>query len=209
MKTKKRYCLIPNTYIMAAFVIIVIAFLFFYWMLKISGLLDSNKKQEEKPSRPIPKYSPNTIRDIPKPKQKEIIVKTLDLPDDHEDGIYESKIAGISLHCTDSDKGIFNGVIYNEVDNPYNNNAMAIVSMKKKLIGYIPENELKDYWYWSNGLPVTCVGFIKSFVNEEGKKILFGRVTAIKPCNSKFVASTTLDIEEEIRLNEYLSPSRI
>ena len=194
---------------MAAFIIIIGSLLFFYWMLKIGGLLDNNKKKEELPSRPTPKYSSNTIRDTPKPKQKEIIVRTLDMPDDEEDGIYESKIAGITLRCTEADKGIFNGIIYNEEDNPYNNNAMAIVSMNKKLIGYIPEDELEDYLDWSNGLPVTCVGFIKSFVNDEGKKILFGRVMAIKPCNTKFVESTTLELEEEIRLNECLSPSRV
>lgn len=194
---------------MVALVIIAIAIVFFYFMLSIGGFLGSNNEQPKKPSRPIPTYSPHTVRDIPKPQQKEILVKTLDLPDDYEDGTYESKIAGISLRCTEADKGIFNGIIYNEEDNPYNSNAMAIVSMKKKLIGYIPESELNDYYDWSNGLPVTCVGFIKSFVNEDGKKILFGRVTAIKPCNSKFVSATTLEIEEEIRLNEFLSPSRV
>ena len=195
---------------MTALVIIVGSLLFFYWMLKIGGLLDNkNSKQEERSYKDKPNYSSNTIRDTPKPKQKEIIVQTLDLPDDYEDGTYESKIAGISLRCTEADKGIFNGIIYNEEDNPYNSNAMVIVSMKKKLIGYIPESELNDYYDWSNGLPVTCVGFIKSFINEEGRKILFGRVTAIKPCNSKFVSATTLEIEEEIRLNEFLSPSRV
>lgn len=192
---------------MAAFIIIIGSFLFFYWLLKISGILDNNKKQEERRYKEKPTYSSKTIRDTP--KQKEIIVQTLDLPDDYEDGTYESKIAGVSLRCTEADKGIFNGIIYNEEDNPYNSNAMAIVSMKKKLIGYIPESELNDYYDWSNGLPVTCVGFIKSFVNEYGKKILFGRVTAIKPCNSKFVSATTLEIEEDIRLSEHLSPSRI
>ena len=194
---------------MVALVIIAIAILFFYWMLSLGGFLGIKNEQPKNSSRPTPTYSPHTVRDIPKPQQKEIIVKTLDLPDDYEDGTYESKIAGISLRCTEADKGIFNGIIYNEEDNPYNSNAMAIVSMKKKLIGYIPESELDDYYDWSNGLPVTCVGFIKSFVNEEGRKIVFGRVTAIKPCNSKFVASTTLEIEEEIRLNEFLSLSRV
>lgn len=196
---------------MAILIIIFGSVLFFYWILKIGGLLDNNanNKKEEKRFKGKPTYSSKTIRDIPKPKQKEIAVNTLDLPDDYKEGIFESKIAGITLRCTEADKGIFNGIIYNEEDNPYNNNAMAIVSMKKKLIGYIPNDELKDYWDWSNGLPVTCVGFIKSFVNDEGKKILFGRVTAIKPCNTKFVQSTTLEIEEEIRLNEHLSPSRV
>ena len=194
---------------MAAFIIIIGSLLFFYWMLKIGGLLDNNKKKEELPSRPTPKYSSNTIRDTPKPKQKEIIVRTLDMPDDEEDGIYESKIAGITLRCTEADKGIFNGIIYNEEDNPYNNNAMAIISMKKKLIGYLPDNEINKYWNWSKGLPVTCVGFIKSFVNDEGKKILYGKVYAIKPCNTKFVKSKICELDEEIEKSHFLSFSRV
>ena len=194
---------------MAAFIIIIGSFLFFYWLLKISGILDNNKKQEERRYKSKPTYSSKTIRDIPKPKQTEIVVKTLDIPNDYKNGTYESKISGITMHCTESDKGIFNGIIYNESNNPYNPKAMAIVSMKKKLIGYIPDSELNNYYKWNDGRPVTCVGFIKSFVNENGKKILFGRVTAIKPCNSKFVSSTTLEIEEDIRLSEHLSPSRI
>ena len=194
---------------MAAFIIIIGSFLFFYWLLKISGILDNNKKQEERRYKSKPTYSSKTIRDIPKPTQTEIVVKTLDVPDDYKNGTYESKISGITMHCTESDKGIFNGIIYNESNNPYNPKAMAIVSMKKKLIGYIPDSELNNYYKWNDGRPVTCVGFIKSFVNENGKNILFGRVTAIKPCNSKFVSSTTLEIEEDIRLSEHLSPSRI
>lgn len=194
---------------MAAFIIIIGSLLFFYWMLKIGGLFDNNKKQKEKPSRPTPKYSHNTIRDTPKPKQKEIIVQTLDLPDDEEEGVYESKIAGVTLRCTEADKGIFHGIIYNEEDNPYNNNAMAIVSMNKKLLGYIPDNEINKYWNWSNGLPVTCVGFIKSFVNDEGNKILYGRVYAIKPCNTKFVKSKVCELDEEIERSHFLSFSRV
>ena len=189
--------------------IIVFSLLFFYWMLKVGGLLDNNKGKEEKRFKAKPTYSEKTIRDTPKPKQKEIIVRTLDLPDDYEDGIYETNIAGVTFRCTVGDKGIFHGVIYNEENNPYNKNAMAIVSMKKKLLGYIPDNELDDYWDWSNGQPVTCVGFIKSFVNDENKRILFGRVYAIKPCNSNFVDSTTCELEEDIERSEHLSLSRV
>ena len=195
---------------MAAFIIIVCTLIFFYWMLKIGGFLDNNnKKQEERRYKSKPTYSSKTIRDIPKPKQKEIIVQTLDLPDDEEEGIYESKIAGVTLRCTEADKGIFHGIIYNEEDNPYNNNAMAIISMKKKLIGYQPDNEINKYWNWSKGLPVTCVGFIKSFVNDEGKKILYGKVYAIKPCNTKFVKSKICELDEEIEKSHFLSFSRV
>ena len=195
---------------MSAFIIIIIcSLLFFYWILKTTGLLDTSKKKEQRRYKAKPTYSSKTIRDIPKPKQKEIIVQTLDLPDDEENGVYESKIAGVTLRCTEADKGVFHGIIYNEKDNPYNNNAMAVVSNNKKLIGYIPDNELKDYWYWSNGLPVTCVGFIKSFVNAEGKKILYGKVYAIKPCNTKFVKSKICELDEEIERSHFLSFSRV
>ena len=194
---------------MVALVIIAIAIVFFYLMLSIGGFLGSKNEQPKNSSCPTPTYSPHTVRDIPKPQQKEIIVKTLDLPDDYEDGTYESKIAGISLRCTEADKGIFHGIIYNEEDNPYNNNAMAIVSMNKKLLGYIPDNEINKYWDWSNGLPVTCVGFIKSFVNDEGNKILYGRVYAIKPCNTKFVKSKVCELDEEIERSHFLSFSRV
>lgn len=194
---------------MAVFIIIIGSLLFFYWILKIGGILDDNKKKEEKRFKSKPTYSSKTIRDTPKPKQKEIIVQTLDLPDDEKDGVYESKIAGITLRCTEADKGIFHGIIYNEEDNPYNNSAMAIISMKKKLLGYIPDNEVKKYWNWSNGHPVTCVGFIKSFVNDEGQKILYGKVYAIKPCNTKFVQATTCELDEEIERSHFLSFSRV
>ena len=187
--------------------IIVFSFLLFYLALKSAGLLNNNNKKEERRLKAKPPYSEKTIRDTP--KQKEIIVQTLDLPDDYKNGVYESRIAGVSFNCTEADKGIFHGIIYNEENNPHNSKAMAIVSMKKKQICYIPSDEINNYWNWSSGSAVTCVGFIKSFVNEEGKKILFGRVYAIKPCNTKFVQSTTSELEEDIERGEYLSLSRV
>lgn len=194
---------------MVSIIIIALGILFFYWVLKIGGFLDNKKSQPQQQSRPTLTYSSRTIRDTPKPRVKEAVVKTLDLPDDNKTGIFESKIAGISLRCTEADKGIFHGIIYNEDNNPYNSKAMAIVSLNKKLIGYIPENELKDYYDWCNGIPVTCVGFIKSFVNERGAQIVFGKVYAIKPCNTNFVESVTCELDEEIERNEHLSTSRV
>lgn len=182
------------------------------WAIIKATITPNPQSKKQLTSRSTLSYSPHTIRSTPKPqptKQKEIVVKTLDIPDDNEEGVYESKIAGITFHCKQSDKGIFHGVIYNEANNPYNSKAMAIVSMNKKLIGYIPEDELDDYYDWNNGLPVTCVGFIKPFTNDKGREIVFGRVYSIKPCNSKFVESTTVEIEEDIRLSEYLSFSHV
>ena len=190
---------------MPAVIIIIGSILFFYWMLKIGGILDNNtnKKKEERRYKAKPTYSSKTIRDTPKQKQKEIIVRTLDIPDDNEDGTFETRIAGISFHCDETDQGIFKGIIFNESNNPNNPNAMAIASSQsRKIVGYIPNDELLEYSRWCNYKNVPCVGFIKQFVNDEGKEILFGRVVAIKPCNNSFVDRVTSEEIEVIEENE-------
>lgn len=178
---------------MVAIIIITISILFFYFMLKIGGLLDSKSEKPQQPSRPTPRYSSHTIRDTPKPKQQEIVVRNLNIPDDNENGTYVTKIAGITHHCDETDQGIFKGIIFNESNNPYNPDAMAIASAESnKIVGYIPNDELKKYNRWCNFNNCPCVGFIKSFTNEEGKYILYGRVTAIKPCNENFIKEQTV-----------------
>ena len=47
------------------------------------------------------------------------------------------------------------------------------------------------------------------FVNDEGKKILYGKVYAIKPCNTKFVKSKICELDEEIEKSHFLSFSRV
>lgn len=177
-------------------------------MIKLGGLIDGNNNKKQ-PSKSALKYSPYTIRDTPSPTQVAIEVRTLDLPDDEEDGIYESKIAGITMRCTEADKGIFKGVIYNESNNPYNKKAMAIVSMNQKMLGYIPNDDLDEYYEWSNGKPVTCVGFINTFVTSEGNQRLYGKVFAIKPCNTNFVQTMTSALIEDIQSSEDLQNSRV
>lgn len=143
------------------------------------------------------------ISDVPKPKQKEIIVRTLNIPDDYEDGTFETRIAGITFHCDETDQGIFKGIIFNESNNPNNPNSMAIASAQSnKIVGYIPNDELKEYSRWCNYKNFPCVGFIKLFTNEKGKDILFGRVVSIKPCNESFVNKVTADEIECIEENE-------
>lgn len=188
---------------MAAIIIITISILIFYFMLKIGGLLDSKTEKPQQPSRPTPRYSSHTIRDTPKPKQQEIVVRNLNIPDDNEDGTFETRIAGISFHCDETDQGIFKGIVFNESNNPSNPNAMAIASAQSnKIVGYIPNDELKEYSRWCNYKNCPCVGFIKQFTNEENKEILFGRVVAIKPCNESFVKKTTKEEIECIEENE-------
>lgn len=195
---------------MAAFIIIAIAVLFFYFVLKIGGFMDSNDNYPQQSNQPFPTYSPHTIRDIPKPNQKEIIVRTLDIPDDDINGTYVTKIAGITHHCDKKDQGIFQGIIYLDSDNPHTPNAMAIASAEsRKIVGYIPENELYKYSRWCNYNNCPCVGFIKQFTNETGKKILFGRVTAIKPCNADFVKNKTTETIVWIETTENMRYSKL
>lgn len=157
------------------------------WLL-IKNSIGSNNSTQPDTTQQTP------TRDVSKPKQKEIIVRTLEIPDDDVNGTYVTKIAGITHYCDKTDQGIFQGIIYLDSDNPHNPNAMAIASVEsRKIVGYIPENELSKYSRWCNYHNCPCVGFIKQFTNESGKKILFGRVTAIKPCNAKFVKDKTTD----------------
>lgn len=193
---------------MPILIVIAILFVMVYYLVSSDKKNESSAKQQQT-FKSNPTYSPNTIRDTPKPKQKEIIVKTLDLPDDEEDGIYIFNIAGITYHCNLSDQGIFNGIIYNESTNKYNPEAMAIVSMNKKLLGYVSEDELDDYLIWCDEKPVTCVGYISTFINDYGKKTLYGKVFAIKPCNSEFVKKTTQNIINEIKESENLTFSKV
>lgn len=188
---------------MTALIIIFSSLIFFYWMLKIGGLLDSKNKNSQQPSTPTPNYSSHSIRNNPKPKQQEIVVRNLNIPDDYEDGTFETRIAGISFHCDETDQGIFKGIVFNESNNPSNPNAMAIASAQSnKIVGYVPNDELKEYSRWCNYKNCPCVGFIKQFTNEEGKDILFGRVVAIKPCNESFVNKVTADEIDCIEQNE-------
>lgn len=68
------------------------------------------------------------------------------------------------------------GYIRAEPDNPYDKNAIAIYRNDKKLLGYIPKDEVEDFRKWSgNKEEVPCVGFIKA-----GDEVpVFGKVKAI------------------------------
>lgn len=180
------------------------------WAIIKSAITPTTQPKKQQISRPTPTYSPHTIRSTPKPtKEREIIVRTLDIPDDEEDGIYESKIAGITKYCKPADEGVFYGVIYNEYENPYDHKAMAIVSMNKKTIGYIPNDVLYDYRSWSKSQPFPCVGFIKRFTNDRGENIVFGRVYAIKPCNADFVKRMNKAYYEDLQEDECIGISRV
>ena len=162
-------------------------------------LINSDKKPNQKSnSTNRPSVSSSNFT-----HKREILVRTLDIPDDDFNGTYETKIAGISYHCKKWDAGIYKGVIYVDSGNPHNPNAMAIATIKGKLVGYIQDSELDRYSRWCDYQTGPCVLFIKSFINDEGREIVFGRVTAIKPCNSSFVEKNYDNIIYYYEDNEY------
>lgn len=119
--------------------------------------------------------------------QREIIVETLDEPEDMLNASFTTSIAGINYHCDKADVGGFIGVVAPEPDNKYNKNAMAIYRNDTKLLGYIPESQLDEYIAWSDCKPFTCVGYI-----EVGSQYpIHGKVKIIKPYNSKYVEDET------------------
>ena len=123
-----------------------------------------------------------------KPKQVELVVETLDIPDDYIRGTYDCKIAGITHYCNISNCCVFHGIVYHDSANAYNPNAMAIVTMNKRLVGYIPNNLLDEYWRWSNGKPFSCIGVIAPWKSQNS---IYAEITAIKPCNESFVEKMT------------------
>lgn len=172
---------------MPLIIFIIIGFLFFV----LKSLDDNKPKQIQKQT--CPNVQPQPVRAQPKTY---VDVQLLNIEDDDSDGNYETKINGLSHHCTKNDEGVFDGVIFNERTNKYDSKAMAVANMKGKIIGYVPAYELKDYHKWSNKKPCTCVGFIRYFIDENGEEVLFGRVTAIKPCNKDFVNRLTEELHD-------------
>jgi hypothetical protein len=137
---------------MAALVIIAIAVLFFYWVLKIGGMLDSKSNQSNQPSRPTPTYSPHTIRYTPKSQNI-----TSDNPkgcNEYLDNPFGSDgkeygLVGMQyLHLENKDYGVNYGVAFAETDNKYDKYAISIrYSANEKTVAYLPrENkELHEY----------------------------------------------------------------
>lgn len=187
-----------------AIVLIVLSILFFYWILKSTGLLDKKEEQNQESKYPSPSEIQRKLKEQAKPDNA-IEVRLLNIEDDDENGNYETKIAGLQHYCTKHDEGVFRGMIFNHKNNKVDKNAMAIANMKGKFVGYIPAYELAQYRKWSKSQPCTCVGFIRYFKNEDGEDVLFGRVTAIKPCNMEFVERLTEELEDiyEEELSHY------
>ena len=92
-------------------------------------------------------------------------------------------IAGLSYRCTKKDIGIFIGKVAYEPTNKYDKNAIAIIANAEqsgeKLIGYIPKHHQANFNNFAyNAQELPCIGFIDEFINDEGKKMLYGNIRA-------------------------------
>ena len=102
-----------------------------------------------------------------KKRQVEIIKKNAkvntELLDDDNwgDNYFHVSVAGTKYHCTSTDAGFILGLVEADVENEYNNKAMAVYDkFHKKLIGYIPEKILASYRQWSGAQPKLFIGYI-------------------------------------------------
>ena len=86
------------------------------------------------------------------------------------------RIAGISNYCNRSDIGPISGELRKEPENRYDRNAVMILEAnKEKLLGYIPKDHQSIYKKISGGKDRRpFVGFIDTYINEDGKTCLFG-----------------------------------
>lgn len=88
------------------------------------------------------------------------------------------RIVGISKYCTLSDVGIISGELIDEPENKYDKDAVVIIDANKnQVLGYVSKNDKKAYRKIAQGKNrMPFVGYIESFVNEEGKTCVFGIV---------------------------------
>ena len=137
---------------MLAFIIIIGSILFFYWILKIGGLLDgNNKKQEERRFKEKPTYSDNTIRDT-SDHHRPSYTDTSEAKGCNEFlqepyGDYkEFNLVGIQyLHLESSDYGVNYGVAFAETDNLFDKNAVSIRhNVYGRQLAFIPKNENEE-----------------------------------------------------------------
>lgn len=107
---------------------------------------------------------------------------------------FRSVIAGIGHQF--NYYGGFAGYIVPEPNNPYDENAMAIYILDKR-IGYIPKRDNIHYKDWCNNQPMPCVGCI--YYDDRGKKV--GVIRAIRYTNDEALREISNDFFDWFRSN--------
>ena len=91
--------------------------------------------------------------------------------------VWETKLAGIRYQCTKDDIGVVVFAVKPEKDNPYDQQAMAVIRDDGKMLGYIEKSELKTYNEWSRGEVCMGIGQINYYEERNklwGNLIIFG-----------------------------------
>ena len=110
------------------------------------------------------------------------------------------KIAGLSHRCTRKDIGIVMGKVGYDPTNEYDPNAIAIIANieqpNEKLLGFIPRESqatFANFAYKQQELPF--IGFIEEFTNDEGRKMLFGKIKAYTGTDESIEAEMSNDLK--------------
>lgn len=110
------------------------------------------------------------------------------------------KIAGLSHRCTRKDIGIVMGKVGYDPTNEHDPNAIAIIANieqpNEKLLGFIPRDSqatFANFAYKQQELPF--LGFIEEFTNDEGRKMLFGKIKAYTGTDESIEAEMADDLK--------------
>lgn len=110
------------------------------------------------------------------------------------------RIAGLSYRCTRKDIGIVMGKVGYDPSNEHDPNAIAIIANidqpNEKLLGFIKKEDQAHFGnlaYKEKELPF--LGFIEDFENEEGKRMLFGKIRVYSGSESDVEADMANDLK--------------
>ena len=108
--------------------------------------------------------------------------------DDSDIALMKTNVAGITYHLTLSDAPkLFQGYAKPEPENPYNNQAVALITEEGRQLGYIPDQELSLYHKIFDGREsVQFFCMVGIFRNHSNKRTLYGKVLLVTvPANEK------------------------
>lgn len=118
----------------------------------------------------------------------------------HKSAVRRFRIAGLSYRCTKKDIGIVMGKVGYDPSNEHDPNAIAIISNidqpNEKLLGFIrkeDQTQFSNFAYKEKELPF--LGFIEEFENEDGQRMLFGKIKAYSGEESDVEADMANDLK--------------
>lgn len=184
--------------IVVLFVVFGIIYIVLLFKTPITNNSYSKSEEQEEHEVLVERFRQCRLEEEAKQRRgKTPIFKILNRPGNRYDDALNTYFVGMKHHINESDVCVFLGWIANDENNVFNNRAMAVYNDSCKLLGYIPEKVLKEYWQWSEGDTLPCAGIIYIDKTEDTPQ-LYGRVKAFKVCNAEFLQ------EEVARYLDYL-----